>query len=118
MRNRVARVARTTITTNKPKSSDMVADIDGTILSTLYSARHLACRGAFSLSGTQKTPEPADQASRRSMHTYAAIVPHRSLTGQEKRILAHLPLLSWEDNANIPRFARPIWLPPQEWVRV
>src|SRR5712692_11463767 len=91
MRNRVARVARTTITTNKPKSSDMVADIGGTILSTLYSARHLACRGAFSLSGTQKTPEPADQASRRSMHTYAAIVPHRSLTGQEEGMLIISP---------------------------
>jgi hypothetical protein len=68
--------------TSKPKSSDMVADIGGAILSTLYAARHLACRGAFSPSRTQKAPEPADQASRRSMHTYAAIVPRCSLTGQ------------------------------------
>src|SRR6266699_1558000 len=73
--------------TSKPKSSDIVADIGGAILSTLYAARHLACRGAFSPAGTQKTPGPADQASRRSMHVSAAIVPRRSLTGQEKRML-------------------------------
>src|SRR5215831_19409834 len=55
MRNRVARVARTTIATSKPKSSDMVADIGGTILSTLYGARHLVCRGAFSPPGPTKS---------------------------------------------------------------
>src|SRR5438105_3077405 len=38
MRNRVARVARTTIATSKPKRSKIVADIDATILSTLYGA--------------------------------------------------------------------------------
>src|SRR5438128_9437410 len=41
MRNRVARVARATIATSRPKSSDSVADIGGTILSTLYGARFL-----------------------------------------------------------------------------
>src|SRR5215472_14624369 len=82
MRNRVARVAMTTIATSKPKNSDMVADICGTILSTLYAARHLTCRGASSPSGPQKVPGPADQASQRSMHMYAAIVPRCSLTGQ------------------------------------
>src|SRR6266699_5985607 len=55
MRNRVAKVARTTITTNRPKSSDMVADIGGTILSTLSGARHLACREVFSPSGPTKS---------------------------------------------------------------
>src|SRR6266566_505381 len=54
MRNRVAKVARTTITTNRPKSSDMVADIGGTILSTLSGARHLLCREVFYPSGPTK----------------------------------------------------------------
>src|SRR5215469_18191426 len=55
MRNRVARVARTTIATSKPKSSDMVADIGEAILSTRYGALHLVRREAFSPSGPTKS---------------------------------------------------------------
>src|SRR5438132_7890944 len=41
MRNRVARVARATIATNRPKSSEIVADITQSLLSTLHSAGFL-----------------------------------------------------------------------------
>src|SRR5437588_12701177 len=41
MRNRVARVARATIATNRPKSSEIVADITQSLLSTLHAAGFL-----------------------------------------------------------------------------
>src|SRR6266436_5776073 len=91
MRNRVARVARTTIATSRPKSSKMVADIAESFLPRAVVPGIWRVEEEASSASTQKTPGPADQASRRSICSYssrtlAGIVPCLFLTGQEERI--------------------------------
>src|SRR5438105_4288511 len=89
MRNRVARVARATIATSRPKSSDSVADIDGTILSTLYGARFLRVEEHSAHQEHKKhrdlpTRLPGAPRILLLLLYYAFIVPCLSLTGQEE----------------------------------
>src|SRR5437588_8893641 len=91
MRNLVARVARATIATSRPKRSEIVADINRTILSTLHDARFPRVEEHSALQEHKKAPGHADQASRRSIHSsrmrsMASIVTHLFLA-QQGRVL-------------------------------
>src|SRR6266516_6092687 len=79
MRNRAARVARMTIATSKPKSTDIVADIPESLLSTLYGAWFLRVEEHEALQEHKKTPGPADQASRRTSVVLLLTVYHITL---------------------------------------
>jgi len=75
-------VARMTIATSKPKSSEIVADILERLLSTLYGAWFPGFYVSMSREPFRdiKKPEPADQASRLSLYASTVFVPRRYCT--------------------------------------
>src|SRR5712691_9223652 len=80
-----------TIATSKPKSSEIVVDIPERLLSTPYGAWFPGFCVSMSSEPFRdiKKPEPADQASRRSLYASTVIVPRRYCTmpfwtGQEE----------------------------------